>query len=300
MKQAWRRFLPGAHWGVTAWPYLWLCLFFAVPFLIVLKISFAESAIAIPPFTSLLERVDDTLSIRLNLANYRFLVEDSLYISAYFSSLRIAAISTVLCLLIGYPMAYAIARMRPSAQSICLMLVVLPSWTSFLIRVYAWMGILRTNGFLNNFLLWLGVVEQPLQILHTSVAVYIGIVYAYLPFMVLPLYANLVRHDQRLLEAAGDLGCRPWRAFLTVTLPLSLPGVIAGCMLVFVPAVGEFVIPELLGGPGTLMIGKILWQEFFNNRDWPMASAVAIVMLLFLLIPIMLFHRYRARLEGRE
>ena len=291
--------VPGRHWFVTAAPYFWLLLFFAVPFLIVLKISFSEAAIAMPPYTDLLDYVDQVLTVRLNIGNYAYLWQDSLYASAYLGSLKIAAVSTLLCLLIGYPMAYTIARMSPAARNVFMMLVVLPSWTSLLIRVYAWIGLLKNNGLLNNFLMWLGLIDEPLAILNTPVAVYIGVVYAYLPFMVLPLYANLVKHDHRLLEASSDLGARPVTTFLRITLPLSRAGIIAGSMLVCIPAVGEFVIPELLGGPQTLMIGKVLWQEFFNNRDWPVASAVAIVMLLLLIIPIMLFHHYQARdLEG--
>ena len=285
----------GKHWLVTAFPYLWLLLFFVAPFLIVLKISFSEAAIAMPPFTDIVSFDDDKLNIALNLGNYTYLFEDPLYLEAYLGSLKIAGVSTLLCLLIGYPIAYTIARTPPAVRNVLLMLVVLPSWTSLLIRVYAWVGILKDNGFLNNLLIWLGVIDQPLQIMYTSVSVYIGIVYAYLPFMVLPLYTNLVKHDLRLLEAASDLGAQPWRAFLTITLPLSRAGIIAGSMLVFIPAVGEFVIPELLGGPGVLMIGKVLWQEFFNNRDWPVASAVATVMLALLTVPIILFHRYQSR-----
>ena len=292
---------PGKHWLVTGVPYLWLLLFFVVPFLIVLKISFSEAAIAMPPFTDILSYAEQKLTINLNLGNYAYLFEDPLYIDAYLGSLKFAAVSTLLCLLLGYPIAYTIARMNPAVRNVLLMLVVLPSWTSLLIRVYAWVGILKDNGFINNFLMWLGVIDQPLQIMYTPISVYIGIVYAYLPFMVLPLYSNLVKHDFRLLEAASDLGAKPWRAFLTVTLPLSRAGIIAGSMLVFIPAVGEFVIPELLGGPGVLMIGKVLWQEFFNNRDWPVASAVATVMLVILTVPIILFHHYQARdLEGRR
>jgi putrescine transport system permease protein len=291
----------GKHWLVTIIPYLWLLLFFLGPFLIVLKISFAEAAIAMPPFTQLLSYAEQKLTINLNLANYAYLFEDALYADAYLGSLKFAAVSTLLCLLIGYPIAYTIARLSPAVRNVLLMLVVLPSWTSLLIRVYAWVGILKENGLINNFLMWLGVIEQPLQIMYTPVSVYIGIVYAYLPFMVLPLFSNLVKHDLRLLEAASDLGARPWTAFLTVTLPLSRAGIIAGAMLVFIPAVGEFVIPELLGGPGVLMIGKVLWQEFFNNRDWPVASAVAMVMLAILTVPIILFHHFQARnLEGRR
>jgi putrescine transport system permease protein len=289
----WR--VPGQHWLVVIPPYFWLLLFFAIPFAIVLKISLAESAIAQPPYTALYEYMDNVLTLRVSLANYMFLFSDSLYFDAYLSSLRIAAISTVACLLIGYPIAYGIARMQGPMQSLLLMLVVLPSWTSFLVRIYAWMGLLRNNGIINNVLLSLGVVDEPIRLLNTELAVYIGIVYCYLPFLILPLYANLVKLDNRLLEAATDLGAGPVARFLRITLPLSRGGVIAGCMLVFIPVVGEFVIPELLGGSETLMIGKVLWGEFFNNRDWPVASAVAIVMLIVLLIPITLFHRYQFR-----
>ncbi len=292
--------MPGPRWLVIAVPYLWMLLFFAIPFAIALKISFASAAIAMPPYTDLFSWAGDKLQVTLNAGNYLYLVRDSLYVNAYLSSLKIAVISTFLCLLVGYPIAYAIARMSPANRNIALMLVILPSWTSFLIRIYAWVGILKNNGLLNNFLMNLGLIDQPLQILHTPVAVYIGIVYAYLPFMVLPLYANLVKHDYRLIEAANDLGARPWKSFLTVTLPLSKAGIIAGAMLVLIPVVGEFVIPEMLGGADTLMIGRVLWQEFFNNRDWPVASAVAIVMLVLLIVPITIFHRYQSKeLESR-
>lgn len=295
-----KRWLPGARWGVIAPPYLWLIVFFAIPFLIVLKISFSRLAIAMPPYTPILEYVDNAFHLKLNLGNYLNLLTDSQYIAAYLSSIKIAAISTVLALLVGYPMAYVIARMSPAARNVAMMLVVLPSWTSFLIRVYAWIGILDSNGLLNRVLMGIGLIDEPLRILYTPLAAYIGIVYCYLPFMVLPLYATLVKLDRRLLEAAYDLGARPWKAFLTITLPMSRSGIIAGCMLVMIPAVGEFVIPEMLGGPDTLMIGRVLWGEFFNNRDWPAASAVAIVMLLLLLVPILIFNRYQQRdLEGR-
>jgi putrescine transport system permease protein len=296
---SWR--VPGQHWLVVILPYFWLLLFFAIPFAIVLKISLAESAIAQPPYTALYEYVNDVLTLRVTFANYLFLLSDSLYFESYLSSLRIAAISTVVCLLVGYPIAYGIARMQGPMQSLLLMLVVLPSWTSFLVRIYAWMGLLRNNGIINNVLLSLGVVDEPIRLLNTELAVYIGIVYCYLPFLILPLYANLVKLDNRLLEAATDLGAGPVARFLRITLPLSRGGVIAGCMLVFIPVVGEFVIPELLGGSETLMIGKVLWGEFFNNRDWPVASAVATVMLVVLLIPITLFHRYQFReMEANE
>ncbi|KAB7779162.1 ABC transporter permease subunit [Xanthomonas protegens] len=293
--------LPALRWLVIAAPYLWLLLFFAIPFLIVLRISFAEQAIRSPPYSELLQVRDGVLTLKLTLQNYLALLRDHQYIEAYWGSIKIAGISTALTLLIGYPMAYAIARLSPSARNIAMMLVVLPSWTSFLIRVYAWIGILDSNGVLNRALLALGLIDAPLHILYTPVAAYIGIVYCYLPFMVLPLYATLVKLDQRLLEAAYDLGAPPWKAFLTVTLPLSRPGIVAGCMLVMIPAVGEFVIPEMLGGPDTLMIGRVLWGEFFNNRDWPTASAVAIAMLALLMVPILIFNRYQQRqLEGGQ
>ena len=277
---------------VTSVPFLWLLLFFLIPFVIVLKISFSDARIAMPPYEPLLQWVgDQVLQVKLNLGNYAFLIEDPLYWKSYLNSIKIAGISTLLCLLLGYPMAYGIARSSPSTRNILLLLVILPFWTSFLLRVYAWIGILKNNGLINNALIGMGVIDQPIQMLQTDFAVYIGIVYSYLPFMILPLYANLEKMDLTLLEAAADLGSRPWESFLKVTLPLSMPGIIAGCLLVFIPAVGEFVIPALLGDPGTLMIGKVLWTECFNNRDWPVASAVAIALLLFLVIPIMYFQR---------
>jgi putrescine transport system permease protein len=286
------RLLPRGRALVTAVPYVWLLLFFLIPFAIVLKISFSSTLIAMPPYEPLLHwTAEKVVQIKLNFGNYAFLVEDNLYWMAYLNSIKVAAISTLLCLLIGYPIAYSIARSNPSTRNILMLLIVLPFWTSFLLRVYAWIGILKNNGLLNNFLMWIGVIDQPIQMLQTDFAVYVGIVYSYLPFMILPLYANLEKMDLTLLEAAADLGCRPWQAFYKVTLPLSVPGIIAGCLLVFIPAVGEFVIPSLLGDPGMLMIGKVLWTEFFNNRDWPVASAVAIALLLFLVIPIMYYQR---------
>ena len=277
---------------VTSVPYLWLVLFFLVPFVIVLKISFSTAAIAMPPYAPLLHWVSEkVVQVQLDLGNFMFLVQDNLYWMAYLNSIMVAAISTVLCLLIGYPMAYAIARSNQATRNVLLLLVILPFWTSFLLRVYAWIGILKNNGLINNALMALGVIDEPIQMLQTDFAVYIGMVYSYLPFMVLPLYSNLEKMDLTLLEAAADLGCRPWEAFFKVTLPLSIPGIVAGCLLVFIPAVGEFVIPSLLGDPGMLMIGKVLWTEFFNNRDWPVASAVAIALLLFLVLPIMYLDR---------
>jgi putrescine transport system permease protein len=282
-------------WGralVTAGPFLWLVLFFGLPFLVVLKISFSQAVIAQPPYTPLLTWAEDGIMVlRINFQNYLMLVQDSLYWSAYLNSLRIAAIGTALCLTLGYPMAYAISKARPEWRVPLLMLIILPFWTSFLIRVYAWIGILKNNGLLNNFLIWLGVIDEPLSLMHTDFSVLVGIVYSYLPFMVLPLYATLSRMDESLLEAAADLGCRPGKAFLTITLPLSMPGVVAGSMLVFIPSVGEFVIPDLLGGPNTLMIGKVMWTEFFANKDWPVASAVAVATLFLLVVPIVRFQK---------
>jgi putrescine transport system permease protein len=287
-----QRWVPSGRTLVTSVPYLWLLLFFLIPFVIVLKISFSSSQIAMPPYVPLFHWASEkVLQVQLNLGNFLFLVEDNLYIKAYLNSIKVAAVSTLLCLLIGYPIAYSMARSSTSTRNILLLLVTLPFFTSFLLRVYAWIGILKNNGLLNNLLMSLGIIHEPIQMLQTDFAVYVGIVYSYLPFMILPLYANLEKMDLTLLEAAADLGCKPWQAFLKITLPLSLHGILAGCLLVFIPAVGEFVIPSLLGDPGMLMIGKVLWTEFFNNRDWPVASAVAIALLLFLVIPIMFLDR---------
>lgn len=295
-----RRWLPAGRHLVIAAPYGWLLLFFLLPFLFVLQISFSEVEIASPPYRPLLSQAEDVLNIALNLGNYRFIFTDPLYFDAYLSSVKVALFTTLWCLLLGYPMAYAIARSAPAQRNTWLMLVMLPFWTSFLVRVYAWMGLLDSEGLINHALLGLGLIDQPLQLLHTAFSVQLVMVYTYLPFMILPLYSNLVKLDGRLLEAAADLGCKPWRAFVSVTLPLSKNGIVAGAMLVFIPAVGEFVIPELLGGPETLMIGKVLWQEFFNNRDWPVASALAVIMLAILMGPIIWFNRNQAKeMEGR-
>ena len=280
-------------------PALWLGLFFLLPFLIVLQISMAEPALAQPPYTALLDWVEEgVLQIRLNLQNYVLVWQDDLFLAAFLNSLWVALVCTLACLLIGYPMAYAIATAREDRRLVLLMLIILPFWTSFLIRVYAWIGILKSEGLLNNFLLWLGVIDVPLAILHTQTAVYIGVVYSYLPFMILPLYANLSRMDLTLLEAAADLGCRAGRAFVRITLPLSLSGILAGSMLVFIPVVGEFVIPDLLGGPDNLMVGRMLWTEFFNNKDWPLASALAILLLIVLVVPFVAMQRWQQRIEG--
>ena len=285
---------------VIGTPYLWLGLFFLVPFVLVLKISLSESILAQPPYGPLWETdPSGHVDMKASTENFSYLVEDSFYKDAYLKAVKTAFVSTLIALLIGYPMAYGIARAKQPWRNTLLMLVVLPFWTSFLIRVYAWKVILQGNGPLNAVLMWLGIVDAPVQFLYTDFAIYLGIVYSYLPFMILPLYAALERLDLTLNEAAADLGAPPWRAFVSITLPLSLPGVVAGCGLVFIPAVGEFVIPEMLGGPNAAMIGRVLWNEFFANRDWPIASAVAVAMLLFLVVPIMLFQRYEARAEGR-
>ena len=264
------------RWAVLALPYAWLALFFLVPFVIVFKISLAEQAIGIPPYTPLLALDQSGWHIQATSSNYAFLLSESLYAKAYLNALKFTAIATLICLLIGYPMAYAIARAPDAWRTRLLLLVILPFWTSFLIRVYAWIGLLKGNGFINNALLELGLIHEPLALINNAFSVQIGLVYSYLPYMILPLYASLEKLDWTLLEAASDLGARPLRAFLSVTLPLSLSGIAAGALLVFIPMVGEFVIPDLLGGPGTLMIGKVLWDEFFTNHDWPVAAAVAV------------------------
>ena len=303
---------------IATWiPYVWLLAFFLAPFAIVLKISLSEVALSVPPYAPVFESLADIPEKigALSFDNYLWLKEDALYVKAYLSSLRIAFVSTVLALLIGYPIAYGMARAPRSARPILLMMVILPFWTSFLIRVYAWIGILKPEGILNNALGWTGLFDAdglvngalialgmepillPLTIINTNKAVYIGIVYSYLPFMVLPLYASLERIDHTLLEAAADLGSTPLKSFWQITFPLSLPGIFAGTLLVFIPAVGEFVIPDLLGGSETLMIGRTLWNEFFFNRDWPLASAVAIVLLLLLVVPIVIFQNAQARVR---
>ena len=281
---------------IVAIPYIWLLLFFLAPFVIVFKISLADPIIAQPPFTPFFNQGSNGgFSIYTTFDNFLYLFQDSLYFVTYLNSLKLAFIATLFTLLIGYPIAYGIARSPQPTRNILLLLVVIPFWISFLLRVYSWMGILKTNGLINGFLLWLGVIDQPLELLYTDTAVYIGMVYSYLPYMILPLYANLVKLDIRLLEAASDLGAKKWQGFVDVTLPLSMPGIIAGCLLVFIPAIGEYVIPALLGGADTLMIGRVLFDEFFLNRDWPVASAVAIVLLLLLVLPIVYFQKKQAQ-----
>ena len=284
-------------------PYAWLLFFFLIPFFIVFRISLSETAVAMPPYTPVFDLAGGLSGIMENvrqfsLDNYVWLTEDVLYFNAYVSSVIIAGISTVLTLMIAYPVAYGMAKAPKSIRPTLLMLVILPFWTSFLIRVYAWIAILKPEGLLNQFLMSINVIDQPLIILNTNWAIYIGIVYSYLPFMVLPIYSALEKMDYSLIEAAQDLGCTPLKAFWKITFPLALPGVIAGSMLVFIPAIGEFVIPDLLGGSSTLMIGKTLWSEFFSNRDWPVSAAVAVVLLVILVIPIVLFQKMQTRAEG--
>ncbi len=287
---------------LIAVPYAWLLALFLVPFLIVLKISLSDTALAIPPYVPKFEWAEGIMAFlrQLDFENFIFLTEDSLYWKAYLSSLQIATISTILTLMVGYPIAYGMARAPNEWRPTLMMLIILPFWTSFLIRVYAWMGILSQEGFLNQFLLWSGIINEPLTIINTNTAVYIGIVYTYLPFMILPIYAALDRMDGSLIEAAEDLGCSRLMAFWLVTIPLSKNGIIAGSFLVFIPALGEFVIPSLLGGSRTLMIGKVLWEEFFSNRDWPVASAVAVILLLILVVPIVLFQRNQQKQAEAE
>jgi putrescine transport system permease protein len=286
-------------------PYLWLLVFFLIPFVIVFKISLSQVTMSIPPYAPAFDLSAGWQALKASLSqfawdNYVWLVEDPLYYKAYLSSLIIAAVSTVLTLIVGYPIAYGMARAPATIRPTLLMLVILPFWTSFLIRVYAWIGILKPEGLLNQFLMWAHVIDTPLNILNTNTAVFIGIVYSYLPFLVLPIYSSLEKMDYSLVEAAEDLGCPPISAFWKITFPLSMPGVVAGCFLVFIPAVGEFVIPDLLGGSQTLMIGKTLWNEFFSNRDWPVSSAVAVVLLLLLVVPIVLFQRAEAKAQESE
>ena len=292
-------------WGrrfVIGVPYLWLTLFFLVPFILVLKISFSEPIMAQPPYGPLWQTdANGQTELKANVDNFAFLVDDPFYKDAYFKAVKTAFFSTLMALLIGYPMAYGIARASPTWRNAMLMLVVLPFWTSFLIRVYSWKVLLQGTGPVNGLLMYFGLIDEPIQILYTDFAIYLGIVYSYLPFMILPLYANLEKHDNTLLEAAADLGAGPVTAFFRITLPQSVAGIIAGSLLVFIPAVGEYVVPSLLGRTDQLMIGRVLSDEFFENRDWPMASSVAILVLLVLVIPIMLFQHFQRReLEAKK
>ena len=293
------------RFSLIAVPYFWLLALFLVPFLIVFKISLSDIALAIPPYTPTLELSGGWAEIRdfiskLDFENFEFLATDDLYWKSYLSSVQIAFISTFICLLVGFPIAYGMANAPQEWQPTLMLLVILPFWTSFLIRVYSLIGILSQEGMLNQFLLWIGVIGEPLAIINTNVAVYIGIVYTYCPFMILPIYATLIKLDGSLLEAAEDLGCSRTEAFWRITIPLSKAGIIAGCFLVFIPALGEFVIPSLLGGSDTLMIGKVLYEEFFANRDWPVAGAVAVILLLILIIPIVLYQRNEQKIMEAE
>jgi putrescine transport system permease protein len=285
--ELWRRFAIAA-------PYLWLLVFFLAPFAIILKISLADPILAQPPYSPAFAS-DGTPS--MSLGNYSFLLSDDLYAISYLRSVTMAAATTLLCLLLGFPMAYGIARSPAATRNMLLLLVVLPFWISFLLRVYAWMGLLNNHGAINNLLLWVGLIDAPLQIMYTDFATAIGLVYSYLPFMILPLYASLERLDMDLVEAAQDLGASRTRAFWDITWPLAKAGTIAGCLLVFIPAMGEYVIPYLLGGPDSPFIGRVLFDEFFLNRDWPLASAVAIILLMLLVVPIVLLQRAQARDE---
>jgi putrescine transport system permease protein len=293
------------EWLIVALPYLWLVAFFFLPFLIVVKISLSQTAIAQPPYTPVLDLAAGFSGLKaflreLSLATYATLAADNIYLFSYLKSVQVALISTAILALIGLPLAYGMARAPGRAQPLLVMLVVLPFWTSFLIRVYAWINILQRDGLFNEALLALRIIDQPAAWLASDTAVYIGIVYSYLPFMVLPLYANLQKLDESLLEAAADLGCPRWKTFYLVTLPLALPGIAAGALLCFIPIVGEFVIPDLLGGSQSLMIGQTLWTEFFANRDWPVASAIAVVLLALIVVPIALYENVQARqIEGR-
>jgi len=301
LKKRFIRLLPSGRTAVIGVPFIWLVIFFAVPFLLVLKISFTDSQLSIPPYTHLVSISDGVLHLAMQLGHYVFLLQDGLYIATYMSSLKMAAVSTLCCLVIGYPLAYYIARSEPASRNLLMMGMMLPFWTSFLIRVYAWIGILKDDGLLNHTLLALGMIHHPLRMYHNDIGVYIGMVYSYLPFMVMPLYAHLVKMDVSLLEAAYDLGAKPWTVFTRITLPLSKNGIIAGSLLVFIPAVGEYVIPELLGGANTLMIGRVMWYEFFNDMDWPMASAVTVAMVILLLVPMVFFQYYQVKeLEGAK
>ena len=306
-KRSLRRRLRRGRAAVIAIPYLWLLVFFLLPFLVVMKISVSEMDGA--TFQDLVRLQDGSIAFNLKFVNYLLLVQDDLYFSTYLSSLKYAAVTTVACLFIGYPFAYFMARARTTLQPALLMLVMLPFWTSFLLRVYAWKGLLTENGWAANAISWLGLdqvlaavglIPAPGQLMNTPFSLVLGMTYTYLPFMILPLYSNLSKMDLRLLEAAADLGASAWVAFWTVTVPLSRAGIIAGSMLVFIPCVGEYVVPELLGGPQTQMIGRTLWDEFFSNNDWPMACAVTVVMVLLIIVPLAVFSRYQAEATERR
>jgi len=289
------KWVPTGRTVAIAAPFIFLLVFFMIPFFVVMQISVVDPRLGIPPYTELVQWTDGVLSLKFNFEHYVNVLTDQLYFDAYLCSLQVAAITTAICLLIGYPAAYFIARSKPETRNVLLMAIMLPFWTSYLIRVYAWIGILKDQGLLNNFLLWTHVIHEPLRLFHTNTAVYIGMVYSYLPYLILPLYAHLVRMDYTLLEAAHDLGARPWKAFVTITIPMSMRGIIAGSLLVFIPSVGEYVIPEILGGADNLMVGRLMWDDFFNNMDWPVASAATAIMVVLLLVPIALFQHMQSK-----
>ncbi len=298
------KLVPGRRFVISI-PYIWLGIFFILPFLILLRISITDMAGGVNPFAAVIHAQDGLLQFTVKYANFvSIFVSDeqsSIYLLSYWLSLKYAALTTLLCLLIGYPFAYFIARSRESLRPLLLMLVMLPFWTSFLLRVYAWKGLLADQGVFNNLLIWAGLIDEPIVMLYTDISLLVGMTYVYLPFMVLPLYANLVKMDFRLLEAAHDLGATPWRAFWLVTVPLSRAGIIAGSMLVFIPAIGEFVIPSLLGGAENIMIGRVVWDEMFTNNNWPRASALAVIMIVLILLPIALYNHYQSKaLAQRE
>ncbi|WP_395670077.1 ABC transporter permease subunit [Rhodoferax sp.] len=290
--------MPSGRTWAIALPFAFLLVFFMLPFLLVLKISFAQSAMEVPPYTALLQYQDQQLNILLSLESYITIFTDDIYFSAYVSSVKVAFFTTLACLLVGYPAAWLIANARPGVRELLLMGVVLPFWTSYLVRIYAWVGILQDQGLANRLLLWSGLTDVPVQLMNNTVGLYVGMVYSYLPYMVLPLYAFLVKMDRTLPEAARDLGAQPWEVFITVTLPLSLPGITAGCLLVFIPSVGEYVIPELLGSASDLMIGRVMWSDFFNSIAWPLAAAATGVMVALLLVPMVWLQRVQSRTGG--
>ena len=306
--EKWSRLRPGRRLVIGV-PFVWLLIFFVVPFLILLRISVTDMGNGVDPFAPVIQAIDGTLHLSLKYQNYLSIFEqaneqgvmavgETIYMLAYLTSVKYALWTTVLCLFIGYPFAYFIARARKSVQPALLMLVMLPFWTSFLLRVYAWKGILADQGVLNNFLIWLGVIQEPIQMLYTDISMLVGMTYVYCPFMILPLYATLVKMDFRLLEAAHDLGASPWNAFWLVTVPLSKAGIIAGSMLVFIPCIGEFVIPSLLGGAENIMLGRVVWDEMFSSNNWPRAAALAVVMILFILVPMAIYTHYSAERDA--
>jgi putrescine transport system permease protein len=297
-KQSFFTSLSAGRLAVIGVPYFWFILLAAIPLLIVLKISLSEMQLT--TISDMIDWSHGWPKLTLNFASYQFLATDSLYIKTYLSSIKYALITTLLCLAIGYPFAYYMARSPKHMQPTLLMLIMLPFWTSFLLRIYAWKTLLVSNGVINNILISMHVIDTPIAMMNNSFSLLLGMVYSYLPFMILPLYANLSKMDIRYLEAAADLGTSPFKAFWLITVPLSKAGIIAGSMLVFIPAVGEYVIPELLGGSSTLMIGRVLWDEFFSNNDWPMASAVAVIMILLILVPMGVYNKAQAeQMEGK-